>query len=1005
VLQQVYEWFAARQWEPPFWPLTVSDDPEWWRRRDLIAPTDGLSPAGAVLPWLWWGLSGREACAVWAGRETLREHGEALARAADAADAATRQRVAVAFDAAITLAGLIPGGGAVGSAVKTAVGVADNLSTATALPGRARAAFTSKQSRYDQALRNEAARRFAGTPDVVEDMKEQAAWAAAIAAVVPVVVVVDDADGLDDISIAFLDALARSSGGTARVLLILAVNTDHHPTHPDVVLPRDVNQDLDHNPRLHEMLSSLASQHRVTTIDLPSLTPGELTQLARKLLDPLPQILDEDALAAVVTAADGRPGRLATLLAHRAVRAAVLNGGTVPPLRSLTARTATTEAFTALPEAVRVALATAAVAGPSMPAAWLRRDHLDQVRSCGWTRRYAGAGENAVVAFTSRSLYEAAYNQIPSVLTPDEIQHARFHLIEHLHPLTLPTEEAPPWPIEVITSILDTLATTGPGASGIPPELVAAWLRLQRAAGLDTVSAALLEQIAAGATGPLLTATAEALYDLGAGTRAVDLFTRQLARLDIKYPPTRAGRDPRTWSALHNLAAATAALGNAAPDATHRIPLYQNAIRLYTELLRYYQTAHQQTPSRRYPDTAMDLAELYHQLSDPRGALHRAKQAHAAYERVLGPEHPDTLSTRHNLAFWRGEAGDAAGAVAAFAELLPIRERVLGPEHPDTLSTRHNLASWRGEAGDAAGAVAAFAELLPILKRVLGPEHPGTLSTRHNLASWRGEAGDAAGAVAALAELLPILKRVLGPEHPGTLSTRHNLASWRGRAGDAAGAVAAFAELLPILKRVLGPEHPDTLSTRHSLAQWRGRAGDAAGAVAAFAELLPIQERVLGPEHPDTLSTRHNLASWRGEAGDAAGAVAAFAELLPIRERVLGPEHPDTLSTRHNLASWRGWAGDAAGAVAALAELLPILKRGLGPEHPDTLSTRHNLAQWRGWAGDAAGAVAALAELLPIRERVLGPEHPDTLSTRHNLAHWRGEPVTPDPPAAPGSAC
>ena len=68
-------------------------------------------------------------------------------------------------------------------------------------------------------------------------------------------------------------------------------------------------------------------------------------------------------------------------------------------------------------------------------------------------------------------------------------------------------------------------------------------------------------------------------------------------------------------------------------------------------------------------------------------------------ERVLGPEHPDTLTTRNNLAAWRGEAGDAAGAVAAFAELLPLRERVLGPEHPDTLATRHNLASWRGEAG------------------------------------------------------------------------------------------------------------------------------------------------------------------------------------------------------------------------------------------------------------------------------------------------------------------
>jgi hypothetical protein len=67
---------------------------------------------------------------------------------------------------------------------------------------------------------------------------------------------------------------------------------------------------------------------------------------------------------------------------------------------------------------------------------------------------------------------------------------------------------------------------------------------------------------------------------------------------------------------------------------------------------------------------------------------------------VLGPEHPETLTARHNLAYWTGTAGDAAGARDQLAALLPIRERVLGPEHPQTLSTRHNLAYWTGQAGD-----------------------------------------------------------------------------------------------------------------------------------------------------------------------------------------------------------------------------------------------------------------------------------------------------------------
>ena len=61
---------------------------------------------------------------------------------------------------------------------------------------------------------------------------------------------------------------------------------------------------------------------------------------------------------------------------------------------------------------------------------------------------------------------------------------------------------------------------------------------------------------------------------------------------------------------------------------------------------------------------------------------------------MLGPDHPDTLTTRGNIASWTGECGDAAGALRLFRELLPDRERVLGPDHPDTLTTRNNIASW-----------------------------------------------------------------------------------------------------------------------------------------------------------------------------------------------------------------------------------------------------------------------------------------------------------------------
>ena len=88
---------------------------------------------------------------------------------------------------------------------------------------------------------------------------------------------------------------------------------------------------------------------------------------------------------------------------------------------------------------------------------------------------------------------------------------------------------------------------------------------------------------------------------------------------------------------------------------------------------------------------------------------------------AYGPEHPETLAARRDLAGWTGRAGDAAGARDQLAALLPVHERVLGPEHPDTLVVRHELAVWTGEAGDAAGARDQYAALLPVRERVLAP--------------------------------------------------------------------------------------------------------------------------------------------------------------------------------------------------------------------------------------------------------------------------------------------
>jgi hypothetical protein len=61
----------------------------------------------------------------------------------------------------------------------------------------------------------------------------------------------------------------------------------------------------------------------------------------------------------------------------------------------------------------------------------------------------------------------------------------------------------------------------------------------------------------------------------------------------------------------------------------------------------------------------------------------------------LGPDHPDTLRTRNNIAASAGEVGDARAALALLEALLPDRIRVLGPDHSDTLTTKASIEELR----------------------------------------------------------------------------------------------------------------------------------------------------------------------------------------------------------------------------------------------------------------------------------------------------------------------
>ena len=93
---------------------------------------------------------------------------------------------------------------------------------------------------------------------------------------------------------------------------------------------------------------------------------------------------------------------------------------------------------------------------------------------------------------------------------------------------------------------------------------------------------------------------------------------------------------------------------------------------------------------------------------------------------MLGRDHPLTLRTRHNIAHWTGETGDAREALRLFTDLLPDQERVLGRDHPDTLKTLRRVGIYAIRCGDSEEGCRWLREGLTRAEGRFGPDHPLT---------------------------------------------------------------------------------------------------------------------------------------------------------------------------------------------------------------------------------------------------------------------------------------
>jgi tetratricopeptide (TPR) repeat protein len=183
-------------------------------------------------------------------------------------------------------------------------------------------------------------------------------------------------------------------------------------------------------------------------------------------------------------------------------------------------------------------------------------------------------------------------------------------------------------------------------------------------------------------------------------------------------------------------------------------------------------------PSRMDVGWLLDRAATYLQTrGEPRSAQPLFERAFELRQRLLGNDHPDTLTSANNLALALSELGQYERAHRLDEDTLTRRRRVLGDDHPDTLESANNLALDLRKLGEHEQARPLNEDTLARRRRVLGDDHPITLISASNLAADLRALGEHERARQLDEDTLARRRRVLGQDHPDTLDSANKLAA------------------------------------------------------------------------------------------------------------------------------------------------------------------------------------------------------------------------------------
>jgi serine/threonine protein kinase len=177
------------------------------------------------------------------------------------------------------------------------------------------------------------------------------------------------------------------------------------------------------------------------------------------------------------------------------------------------------------------------------------------------------------------------------------------------------------------------------------------------------------------------------------------------------------------------------------------------------------------------------VARLQHLLGISLRELRHPEQAEGVIvkalrtrERLLGPDHLDTVATKHELARAYRALGRHAPAAELFEEVVRVRTARLGADHLDTVATKHHLGCTYRAMEKCALAEEMLREVLAVRTAALGAEDLETVATKNELGLVYYCRGKYGPAEELLKEAMAARIARLGARHFDVSNTRFHLA-------------------------------------------------------------------------------------------------------------------------------------------------------------------------------------------------------------------------------------